>query len=320
MTTLKSCSIDDQYKHVSFKDLDGYLRKDDYLAGYCEAEKELVRKNLGIEVYKVDSKMSDLSTNPVENQAITHALKCKADINKLPKVAITGDYCDLHRKPMHLPNPEFLVIDGADGTVGYNGSAPLKIKLPTHTSELVNDVGFLTDETLLQAGFVKGIRTNDSDIIWPEQGIITLDISELTGIDHELSLTSHRPVENRVITRVLKNLQGAIPKKLNDLTDVTDANAPTNGQVLVYVKPNDDCEGYWKPVGQPTAGDFLIFNGTSWETTNFEQEVKKYAPCLWTISNHKLVPNVNEIVERYGQYEGVVATEGSIHSGQGSTY
>ena len=43
MTTLKSCSIDDQYKHVSFKDLDGYLRKDDYLSGYCEAEKELVR-------------------------------------------------------------------------------------------------------------------------------------------------------------------------------------------------------------------------------------------------------------------------------------
>jgi len=149
MTTLKSCSIDDQYKHVSFKDLNGYLRKDDYLSGYCEPEKELIRQNLGIETYTIDSKMSDISTNPVENQAIANALKHKADIDRLPKVAITGDFDDLYRKPDAFPNPEFLVIDGPNGSVGYNGSAPVKVEIPTHVSELVNDAGYLTDETFI---------------------------------------------------------------------------------------------------------------------------------------------------------------------------
>lgn len=315
MTTLKSCSIDDQYKHVSFKDLEGYLAKNDYLGGYCEAEKELVRQNLGIETYKTDSKLSEFSTNPVENRVVTEALKSKADIHRLPKVAVTGDYCDLHHKPHFLPNPQFLVIQDSNGTVGYNGEEPLKIKLPTHTSELVNDAGFLTDQSLLMLNYVKGIKTTTSNIIFPDgNGIITLDIPELTGIDHELSLTSHRAVENKVVSRALQNLHNMVPKKLDDLSDVSDAEHPVNGQLMAYVKVSDDCDGYWKPLEAPHEdGDILVFNGTEWKIKNISE---LFTRGLWTMNDSgRLTPDREAIEAEFGEnYSGDVQVDGNIYS------
>lgn len=324
MTTLKSCSIDDQYKHVSFKDLEGYLRKDNYLAGYCEAEKELVRQNLGIETYKVDSKLSDLSTNPVENRVVSNALKFKADIDKLPKVALTGNYCDLLHKPVYMPNPEYLVIVDSNGTVGYNGEAPVKVKIPTHMSELTNDGGYLTQAELDNGLYVRGVKmsTYDPDIIYPEDGIVTLNIEEFTGVDNELSTTSPRPLQNKVITRAFKKIKDLIAalvnkmvKKLNDLEDVSDAENPENGQMLAYIKPNDDCEGYWKPIAKPTkAGDILVFNGTAWEIQNIADFIN---PCLWTVENNELTPNKPVIDEQFNtNYAGVIRTSGAIYSGQ----
>lgn len=332
MTTLKSCSIDDQYKHVSFKDLEGYLAKDDYLSGYCEAEKELVRQNLGIETYTIDSKLSDISTNPVENQAVAKALRHKADIDKLPKVAITGNYEDLCRKPKAIPNPEFLVITGPNGTVGYNGAVPVKIDIPTNLSELTNDVGYLTDESFIQQNYVKGIQVNMSDIIWPEQGILHLDIPSLVGIDKELSLVSVRPVENKVITRALRHICDDIETlridvnklkdlKLNDLSDVVDAEQPVNGQMLTYVK-EDGCEGYWKPTEVPEAGDVLEFDGTTWKPVNLNQRIielieSNAKDCLWKVSdNHRLIPNNETIRAIDSEFVGDISTEGSIYSGR----
>jgi hypothetical protein len=329
MKTLKSCSIDDQYKHVSFKDLEGYLAKDDYMSGYCEAEKELIRKNLGIETYQIDSRLSDLSANPVENQAITKALSRKADIDKLPKVAITGDFEDLCGKPKGIPNPEFLVIDGPNGTVGYNGSAPVKVEIPTHISELVNDVGYLTDETFVQQNYVKGIQVNMSDIIWPEQGIIHLDIPSLIGIDNELSLTSHRPVQNKVVTRAFKHIHGDIIKlnidvknlkdrlddlKLDDLADVS-AQGPKNGQMLAYVQ-GEGCKGQWELTPKPEEGEVLVFNGSTWEPVNLLDLIKANSKCLWKINDiHQLIPDESVIRNIDSNFNGEISTRGAIYSG-----
>jgi hypothetical protein len=330
MKTLKSCSIDDQYKHVSFKDLEGYLAKDDYMSGYCEAEKELIRKNLGIETYQIDSRLSDLSANPVENQAITKALSRKADIDKLPKVAITGDFEDLCGKPKGIPNPEFLVIDGPNGTVGYNGSAPVKVEIPTHISELVNDVGYLTDETFVQQNYVKGIQVNMSDIIWPEQGIIHLDIPSLIGIDNELSLTSHRPVQNKVVTRAFKHIHGDIIKlnidvknlkdrlddlKLDDLADVS-AQGPKNGQMLAYVQ-GEGCKGQWELTPKPEKeGDILVFDGNTWKVVNLLDLIKANSKCLWKINDrHQLIPDESVIRNIDSDFNGEISTRGAIYSG-----
>lgn len=64
----------------------------------------------------IDSALSGTSTNPVQNNVITNALNGKADLSDLSTVGISGNYTDLINKPT----------------------------IPTKTSDLTNDSGFIT--------------------------------------------------------------------------------------------------------------------------------------------------------------------------------
>lgn len=64
----------------------------------------------------IDSALSGTSTNPVQNKVITTALNGKADSSDLATVATSGNYTDLINKPT----------------------------IPTKTSDLTNDSGFIT--------------------------------------------------------------------------------------------------------------------------------------------------------------------------------
>ena len=64
----------------------------------------------------IDSALSGTSTNPVQNKVITTALNGKADLSDLSAVATSGNYTDLINKPT----------------------------IPTKTSDLTNDSGFIT--------------------------------------------------------------------------------------------------------------------------------------------------------------------------------
>lgn len=64
----------------------------------------------------IDSALSGTSTNPVQNKVITTALNGKADLSDLSTVATSGNYTDLINKPT----------------------------IPTKTSDLTNDSGFIT--------------------------------------------------------------------------------------------------------------------------------------------------------------------------------
>lgn len=64
----------------------------------------------------IDSALSNTSENPVQNKVITTALNGKADLSDLSAVATSGNYTDLINKPT----------------------------IPTKTSELTNDSGFIT--------------------------------------------------------------------------------------------------------------------------------------------------------------------------------
>lgn len=64
----------------------------------------------------IDSALSGTSTNPVQNKVITTALNGKADLSDLSTVGTTGNYTDLINKPT----------------------------IPTKTSDLTNDSGFIT--------------------------------------------------------------------------------------------------------------------------------------------------------------------------------
>jgi hypothetical protein len=39
-----------EYRHVCFKDLDNYFKRDDYFSDLTSQEKKLVRKNLGLSI------------------------------------------------------------------------------------------------------------------------------------------------------------------------------------------------------------------------------------------------------------------------------
>lgn len=91
---------------------------DDYLAidGVTGGTRKILTSNIGGPTIEVDDTMSSSSENPVQNKVIYTALQAKADSSSLSTVATSGRYSDLLNKPT----------------------------IPTKTSDLTNDSGFIT--------------------------------------------------------------------------------------------------------------------------------------------------------------------------------
>ena len=176
MQTLKSCVLTDEYKHVCFKDLEGYMNVDnfiDLLKGYCEIDLQKIKTILGIgDTIYVDKKIRDYSPNPVAGGAIAAALREKVNVDAISKVAITGEYVDLKNKPCTLPNPEVLVIEGKRNGQSkqwvYDGSEPIRVYLPTKLSDLTNDIKMITAEDVEDMIHIKTISVN-GEIIKPNK-------------------------------------------------------------------------------------------------------------------------------------------------------
>lgn len=146
--------------------------------------------NLDIEV---DSSLSTTSENPVQNKVITTALNNKASKSEIPT------------KLSELTNDEGFItgIDSSDVTTAlgytpYNGTT--------------NPNGYITSSavgngtiTFTQGGVTKGSITMN------QSGNATIEFDAGGGssitVDDELSTSSTNPVENRVITTALNNLQ-----------------------------------------------------------------------------------------------------------------
>lgn len=102
----------------------------------------------------VDSTISNSSTNPVQNKIIKSALDTKANINSLSTVATSGSYNDLSNKP----------------------------SIPSKTSDLNNDSGFLTTHQDITgkvnfSDIADNLTTNYSDkVLSAKQGKILADL------------------------------------------------------------------------------------------------------------------------------------------------
>ena len=188
MQSVKCCNLDEQYKSVCFKDLEDYQKKYDYMAGYSELEQEQIRKNLGIvDPSCVDPYLSPTSKNPVENNVIFTALLGKIDIDKVSKVAFTGNYEDLGNKPMFLPNPKALIIKGKNDTGlddqwVYDGSYPTVVNLPTKVSQLENDKGFVKLNEVDEQIPVKTISVNHEIIVPDSKQNVNITIPTLANM------------------------------------------------------------------------------------------------------------------------------------------
>ncbi len=149
MSTLKSCEISDLYKHVCFKDLEDYIRKDglyDTLKGLCQIELDKIKSVLGINSVYVDKVLREYSPNAIANGVVTAALREKADKNELARVAFSGSHNDLSDKPCYLPNPCGVMFNGLDGRQFYDGAEAVTVNIPTDLSQLSDNEGLLSSQ------------------------------------------------------------------------------------------------------------------------------------------------------------------------------
>lgn len=107
---------------------------------------------------EIDNALSQYSNHAVKNSAVYEALSQKVSQAELAAVATSGSYNDLSNKPtIPTVNNATLTIQKNGTTVGTftanaSSNATANITVPTKTSDVTNDSGFLTPSTLPIAG------------------------------------------------------------------------------------------------------------------------------------------------------------------------
>lgn len=130
---MNTCELNDDFKHVCFKDLENYVRKDSIAETLRKTPQQDIldiKHTLNVQNIRVDSEIDQFSQNPVQNKAVYCALAEKPDIIDLSKVAYSGDYRHIRNTPTALPNPSALIIQYTDGTDVYTGNTPNIILIP----------------------------------------------------------------------------------------------------------------------------------------------------------------------------------------------
>ena len=171
----------------------------------------------------VDSALSSTSTNPVENRVINTALGAKANTADLADVATSGDYDDLLNKPT-IPT-----VNNATLTIQRNGTnietftansstnKTANIVVPTLTSDLTNDSGFITDTDYASAstgGVVKvGAGLSITNGVLSVTGGGVADAVEWTNVLNRPTNVSYWTNDAGYIT------SAALPTKTSDLTN-----------------------------------------------------------------------------------------------------
>lgn len=171
----------------------------------------------------VDSALSSTSTNPVENRVINTALGTKANTADLAEVATSGDYDDLLNKPT-IPT-----VNNAALTIQRNGTTvdtftanasqdkSVNIVVPTLTSDLTNDSGFITDTDYASAstgGVVKvGAGLSITNGVLSVTGGGVADAVEWTNVLNRPSTVSYWTNDAGYIT------SADLPTKTSDLTN-----------------------------------------------------------------------------------------------------
>lgn len=171
----------------------------------------------------VDSALSSTSTNPVENRVINTALGAKANTADLADVATSGDYDDLLNKPT-IPT-----VNNATLTIQRNGTTvdtftanasqdkSVNIVVPTATSDLTNDSGFLTSIPTASASTLGGIKVGAglsiTDGVLSTTGGGVADAVEWTNVLNRPTNVSYWTNDAGYIT------SAALPTATSDLTN-----------------------------------------------------------------------------------------------------
>lgn len=150
----------------------------------------------------VDTELDENSTNPVENRAIA------SRINEVERVSAEA-LNDLNDR----------VDENASNIAAISASTPT-VDYPSAGDGLVYDQG--ANEYYVNIGEGLGIDDNGR-----------LGVTMTIEVDDALSSTSTNPLENRVITNVLKDNEEVVSAALNDLKDKIEA---ASGDIMTTVE------------------------------------------------------------------------------------
>lgn len=212
----------------------------------------------------VDSALSSTSTNPVENRVINTALGAKADTADLAEVATSGDYDDLLNKPT-IPT-----VNNATLTIQRNGTTvdtftanasqdkSVNIVVPTATSDLTNDSGFLTSIPTASASTLGGIKVGAglsiTDGVLSTTGGGVADAVEWTNVLNRPTNVSYWTNDTGYIT------SAALPTATSDLTNDGSDGMSTyvEADELATVATSGDYNDLINKPATPTVNDATI--------------------------------------------------------------
>lgn len=236
MQTIKTCNLSDEYKHVCFKDLEDYIAIDkfvDVLNGYSDLELAKIRQALQVpNNIKVDDVLNPYSTNPVENNVIYDALTRKADINKLARVAMTGNYEDLNNTPCKLPNPDALVIKGYGQPIIYDGNETVVLEIPTSVKDLKDwELVHIDYDKIKNLVPIKKIAVNDVIVPPNECGIVNLQVLTLKELNDALANIDFPDIDLENIRNMINLAVGpTVISYINEHMDSFKGNDGATGQ------------------------------------------------------------------------------------------
>lgn len=179
--------------------------------------------NALINTIAVPTKTSDL-TNDGADGTSTYV-----ETDELGAAAFSNSFNDLADKPTIGNATITIQKNGASaGTFTTNATAnkSINITVPTKTSDITNDSGFITGIPTASASTLGGIKVGDNLSI-DANGVLSADAEPIT-IDSALSTSSPNPVQNSVITAALNGkATGSITKANSSTLGTTTINSTT---------------------------------------------------------------------------------------------
>lgn len=172
------------------------------------------------------NKFSSINTNNTTSQAVGSYNIYNGGVINLHKVASTGSYNDLLNKPTiptktsELENDSGFLTTASVGLDNYYTKQEVDILIPTATSELTNDSGYITNATNTLTNYYTKTQTEDliptsTSELTNNSGYITSSVNNLTNYYTKTQTDGLIPTA----TSDLSNDSGFITSSVNNLTN-----------------------------------------------------------------------------------------------------
>ena len=294
---------------------------------------------------KPDTALSATSTNTVENRVIKSALDLKANDADISTVGKTNDYNDLDNKPTIWAGVTTIKRNGTSlGTIGANqtNNGEINIAVPTATSEITNDSGFITKSvnnldnymltTNVQAGLDSKVNLAttynmceitanedwtlnenfDNFILSNAMSIIRNSLDKLFLRKANKNVTDQLQAEKASITYV-NELVGS---SLWVQTRVVESLPAVWSSQYIYLVPDDpqNPTNYEKYVWDSTAQDYVDLWPTTIDMSNYVTlDSNQTVGWTKTFSTSPLVPSKSTSATNTGT---AIATEAQVYAKQ----